>query len=134
MNVVRPLGAVLALLLVGGCSTSTWQFVRERPSRNTVTEVTVRTTPPGADVFLNGKLLGQSPLIVPVKYSYVTRHYQRRNALPYPHVEDREVKTYEHNKFVFEANAVGYRRARKELVFHGEEKEEFTFELAETHE
>ena len=124
------IGAVLALVLGGGCSTkSTWQFVRERPRQKTITEVTVRTTPDGADVFLNGSLLGQAPLVVPVKYGYVTRHYQRRNAVPYPHVEDKEVRTYENNEFVFEARKMGHVEAQKELVLNGEENVEISIEL-----
>jgi hypothetical protein len=132
MQVTKRVGvaALLVLIVATGCGTSSdWQFVRERPPVEVTTRVTVRTDPSGADVSVNDTYLGQSPVAVPIIYRAEVKVYERREALPYPHVESRELKTWVHNVFTFTANKTGYRIGKAEVTLRGGEEREITIKL-----
>jgi hypothetical protein len=125
------IAALLALSSVAACKTSSqWQFVRYGQKLKVTTRVTVRTEPSGAEVSINGKYLGVSPLEVPIRYVKSMKVYSRRNYMP-PGVEERELPNYEHNHHRLTVFKVGYRPAEKEIVLKGEEELEVPFELKE---
>jgi hypothetical protein len=117
---VRAGAAAMLAILLGGCA-GQWVFNREEPIARTTTEVTVRTQPAGADVSVNGEYIGQSPLTVPLRYSYEVRVYERRCYLPWPHVESRQVPSYA-REFRFSARTTGFSDAEQVLIPTGEEK------------
>jgi hypothetical protein len=118
----------VAALLLTGC-TSRWQFHRFAPGGSVTTQVEVTTSPPGADVTVNGKPLAKAPFVVPVKYPFEVRVFERRNALPYPHREERRVRDYDRNRFTFRAVLVGYTTAEKVVRLNGEERVEVRLTL-----
>lgn len=130
----RNRNAGAALLLIGvmlftGCTSSRWKFIRQRPQGKAVTKVTVITEPAGAEIAVNGNYQAKSPVEIPVRYPYIVRVYERREVLPYPHLEEREVPVYSGNVFRFEANLLGYKSASRSVSFNGEEKKEVVFRL-----
>ena len=128
----RRLGVVPALLLLAcavGCTSSRWQYVRARPDQTTTTNVTVRTDPTGAEVSINGQYCGDSPVRVPVMYPVEIKVYERRNVVPYPHIDSKELKTYVQNVFTFTAVRTGYRETRAEVTLLGNEEREITIKL-----
>ena len=131
MSSPRALGflALLPALVLGGCATSNWMFVRERPQEKVVTKVLVRTVPSGAEVSVNGHFQGNTPIEIPVRYPVNIRVFQRREALPYPHMEEREVRTYERNVFRFDAFLMGHDRATESVTLLGEETKAVTINL-----
>ena len=119
---MRKATVVLLLSLLGaGCVRGGWHYVDERLPERATTEVLVQTEPAGADVSVNGEFLGRSPLIVPVRYPFVTRVFERRRMLPWPHVEEREVPVYS-STFTFSAVTTGFMPAEETLRPAGEEK------------
>lgn len=133
MNNGMRLGVVPAALLLlacaVGCTSSRWQYVRNRPDQTATTGVTVRTDPTGAEVSINGEYCGESPVRVPVMYPVEIKVYERRNAVPYPHVESKELKTYVRNVFTFTAIKTGYREGKAEVTLLGNEEREITIKL-----
>ncbi|MEN8148550.1 MAG: PEGA domain-containing protein [Planctomycetota bacterium] len=122
--------ALGALLAVSGCKTaSQWQFSRQGKSGKITTLVTVRTQPTDAEVSVDGKYQGRSPVEIPIRYVYKTRVYERKEYFPYPHFEERELVGYERNDFTIGAFVVGYRVAEKEIELKGEEKIELVLTL-----
>lgn len=120
---VRVAGALALVALAAGC-TSPWRFERERPPDRTVTEVTVKSEPPGAEITLNGAYQSETPFVVPVRYPFHRRIYRRKRYFPVPTWEEREVPTYYHNEFTFRAARTGYHPAGKTITLHGEERTE----------
>lgn len=117
--------AAAALLLLAGCSTSgNWHFLRERPSGKSTTRVTVTSEPAGAEVTLNGQYMGTTPFVVPIEYPYSVRVFERRTALPYPHVEQKDVNTYRNNRFTFRFHAIDHDLVEKTIELNGEETAE----------
>ena len=116
---IRSLVAVALLSLTGCSAWSNWIYAREGPPGKSTTEVTIVTDPPGAEISINGKYLGESPLIVPVRYAYDMRIFVRRKTVP-PELEEKRVKIYTENEFVFSAYSTGYRRAKTTIFLHGE--------------
>ena len=111
----------MGVALLAGC-TSKWQFHRIAPGGHVTTDVHVTTSPPGADVTVNGSPLAKAPFVVPVKYRFEVRVFERRNALPYPHREERRVRDYSRNRFNFRAVLVGYTMAEEVVRLNGEER------------
>jgi hypothetical protein len=133
MNQRTALAAALAAaaaLLVAGCTASRWQYTRTRPYEHPVTRVTVRSDPPGAEVSLNGDYMGETPFVVPVRYRCEVMVYERRQALPYLHVETKELRTYSSNVFELHFRKYGFRDATRELTLNGEEEIEISVPLA----
>lgn len=116
-------------MLLAGCASSRWKYIRERPSAKAVTKVKVTTEPAGAEISVNGNYQAKSPVEIPVRYPYIVRLYERREMLPYPHVEEREVPIYSGNVFRFDANLLGYRGATKSVALQGEEQVEVHIRL-----
>ncbi len=116
--------ALFCLLLAsGGCRLSGEpRFVRQRPPRKVETKVTVRSIPSGAEVTLGGRYLGETPLLVPIRYRCDIRIFEQKKSLPYPHTETREIRSYPRNRFTFELYKVGYERAQRVIELHGEEE------------
>jgi hypothetical protein len=121
--------ALFSLLLLAGCTTSDWRFVRTRPADRLTTNVTVRTEPSDAEVSLNGNYLGESPIRVPVMYPVEIKVYERRVAVPFPKVESRDLKTYVFNVFTFTAYKTGYHEGSAEVTLRGNEEREITIKL-----
>lgn len=124
LNPTRPRIAGLAaaaVLLLAGCSSMTnWRFLRERPSGKATTRVTVTSEPDGAEVTLNGDYMGTTPFVVPIAYPYAVRVFERRVALPYPHVEQKEIDTYRNNVFTFRFHAIDHELVDRRLELRGE--------------
>lgn len=125
-----PIAAVLFVLISSACTSSRWQYVRDRPPGKTTTEVTVRTNPENAEVRLRDKYMGQSPVVIPIRYSCEVKVYQRRVALPYPQVEERELKTWVGNEFTFQIFKPGYARTERTVTLNGEEYIDLDVELS----
>jgi hypothetical protein len=123
------LAVTLLVLPVAGCSSwSQWQFIRERPGEKVVTKLLVRTVPPGGEISINGSYQGKAPIRIPVRYESSYRVYERREALPYPHVETREVPSYRGNVFRLDAYVIGRGKATQTVTANGEEELEVTIE------
>jgi len=127
-------GAVLlalgVLLAAGGCKTSSrWTLLRHGPSGKITTKVTVRTNPPGAEVNVNGKFQGPAPIEIPIRYTYSTKIYERKEYVPYPQFEQKELRSYDKNEFTIGAYVVGYREASEKIELNGEKAREVTLEL-----
>ena len=116
-----PVLALLLALVGASCTSSRWQFVRDRPPGKATTEVRIRTVPENVEVRLRDDYMGQSPVAIPIRYSYEVKVYQRRKALPYPSVEEKEHKTYVRNEFVFQFFKPGYVRTERTVTLEGEE-------------
>jgi hypothetical protein len=132
-------GAVLialgTLVLLGGCKTSSrWKFLRHGPSGKITTKVIVRTEPSGAEVNVNGKYQGLSPIEIPIRYTYATKIYERKEYVPYPQFEQRDFRYYRGNEFTIGAYAVGYEPTTKKVELKGEESIEVTIELRKSRE
>ena len=124
------LAALVAVLLLAGCASSRWRFVRNRPDETMETRVTVRSEPPGAEVLLNGKYMGVTPFAVPVRYPCEVRVYERREALPYLHVESKETRTWKGNEFTFRFRLPGHHETERKLTLTGEETRELSVPLS----
>ena len=127
-------GAILLalgfLVAVGGCKTSSrWQFLRYGESGKITTKVVVRTEPPGAEVSVNGRRQGTAPIEIPIRYTYATKVYERKEYVPYPQFEQRKLRTYEGNEFTIGAFVIGYREETKKVELKGEETIELTLKL-----
>jgi hypothetical protein len=121
---------LLVLCLAGGCTThGNWNFVRQRPNEKVTTDVIVRTEPTGAEVSINGTLLGEAPVKVPVMYIEEVKVYQRRVLVPVPDVEQRELRSWLSNEFDFTAFKTGYKEGRAHVTLRGEEEREITIKL-----
>lgn len=118
--------ALVALsLALFGCATSdNWHYVRQRPRQTAETEATVISHPAGAEVFLNGTYMGVAPFVVPIRYPYDLRVFERRVLLPTPHIEEKEVPTYLRNEFTFQFHWSGGKSESVKITLHGEEKVE----------
>jgi hypothetical protein len=124
------IGTAAAVLLLVGCTHfENWQFVRQRPPETVTTRVNVITEPSDASVFVNGKFMGRSPQKMDLKYDVSARIYQRRVALPYPQIEEKEVGEYTRNVFVIRAVITGYQPAEQKVKLKGQEEEELRLTL-----
>ena len=119
---------VAAALLLGGCA-SKWVCAQDAPGDYATTRVKVTTDPPGGDVSVNGNRLGKAPFVVPIRYPYQLKVYERRNFWPYPHREEKETRYYFQNGYTFQAFLVGHSMAQRELRLFGEEEVEVELTL-----
>jgi hypothetical protein len=116
-----------AILLVGGCSQ--WQHVRYKDDAKGTTLVRIKTDPAGAEISLNGTPIGVSNLEVPIRYPCKVSLYQRREYLPYPHVAERDLKSYYQNDFTIGAYLIGYYPMKMEITLNGEPTKEVFIRL-----
>ena len=117
-----------AAFLLPACA-SQWRHVRERPEGKAETLMKIYSVPSGAEISLDGSYWGKTPFEVKIRYPYNLRVYQRRTYFPYPHVEEKEVKSYTDNTFVFTVFAIGHERAEERVTLEGEETRELDIRL-----
>jgi hypothetical protein len=120
LRILVVASALLLVLTTTTCTSSRWEFVRERPHQVYTTDVTITTEPEVADVSINGTFVGQSPIIIPIQHKAEVKIYERRRALPYPHHETREVPTFIRNTFEIGAYATGYHLTTEKITLKGE--------------
>ena len=123
---------LLSAAALTGCSSWTqWKHIEDRPGGKATTKLLVRTVPTGAEVSINGDYQGKAPLEIPVRYPFEVRVYERSQALPYPHREERELRSYSRNVFRLEAYLMGRVRGTQTVTASGEETLDVTITLPE---
>ena len=130
MSAARLTGLVATAALAAGC-TSQWYPGFERRDIAT-TDVIVKTEPPGAAIYLDGKKLqSPAPLRQPVAYDHVERLYERQSNkfLLYHYKEDLRRHEYGNNRHVFEARLDGYYDTSEEITLNGEAERTITIKL-----
>ena len=140
----------LFVLIVSGCSTTTYKAVTYRRTVTTYLEVTSNVP---AEVWLSGRQVGTTPLTVPFNYeeevdqNVKTANYWETNPgtaaalsvlsfgtyIPFsfipaePTSESRPSGTFVNNKTILRLAAEGYEPLSHELELTGEQKRQLTF-------
>jgi len=114
------LALTVVILTLSTCARS-WYRVREEESERVRTEVKIFSEPPGADVNINGKHIGATPIMVPMQYRYRRVIYAReRSYAVVRDTEERMIPEYINNVFEVTVTKPGYEGQVHHLQLRGE--------------